>query len=63
MNFYLVDFYPKPAYAKKDLRDIAVRVVANSIEQAKKVACTEILLENPEFNVHEFEVEVSEPVR
>jgi hypothetical protein len=56
----MVDFYPKPAHAKKNLCDIAVRVVAEDNADAKKIARREIQSENPELNLSEFEIEVSE---
>jgi hypothetical protein len=62
MNFYLVGFYPKRAYAKKWPGYITVRVVANEVEQAKLVARCEIKAENPAFNADEFDVDVSAPI-
>jgi hypothetical protein len=63
MNFYLVDFYPKLAYAKKGLRDVAVRVLAENVDQAKQVAREEITLEIPELNFQEYDIEVNAPMQ
>jgi hypothetical protein len=60
MHLYMVDFYPKPAHAKKNLGDMSVRVAAEDDAQAKKFARSEIQSENPELNLSEFEIEVSE---
>jgi hypothetical protein len=62
MNFYLVDFFPKPAHAKKELLGLHVRVLANDVEQAKQAAHAEILLENPDFDVREFDIQVNAPM-
>jgi len=56
----MVDFYPKPAHAKRNLEEFSVRVSAVDDAGAKKLAKHEILSEHPELNLSEFEIEVSE---
>jgi hypothetical protein len=63
MNFYLIDFHPKFAYAQGGLRDIAVRVFANNSEQAKDTARAEVLLENPDLDIEQFDIDVDSPLR
>jgi len=63
MNVYVVDFYPKPAHAKKNLVPMSTRVVAKDDAEAKKLARSKIQMENPRLNLTEFEIEVSELLR
>jgi acylphosphatase len=56
----MVDFYPKPTHAKKNLADVSVRVVAESDTDAKKQAKSEFQSGYPDLNLTEFEIEVSE---
>jgi hypothetical protein len=56
----MVDFYPKPAHTRKNLRDFSVRVSAVDDAGAKKLAKNEIQSEHPELNLSEIEIEVSE---
>lgn len=60
MHTYMVDFYPKPAHARKNLADVSVRVVAESDAEARKLAKSEIQSGHPDMNLSEFEIEVSE---
>jgi len=60
MHTYMVDFYPKPAHAKKNLADVSLRVVAESDAEARKQAKGEFQSGYPELNLTEFEIEVSE---
>ena len=60
MNLYIVDFYPKAAHAKKNLSALSARDVAEDDAGAKKLGRREIHSENPELNLTEFEIEVSE---
>jgi len=60
MHTYIVDFYPKPAHAKKNLADVSVRVVAASDAEARKQAKSEFQSGYPDLNLTEFEIEVSE---
>ena len=60
MHQYMVDFYPKPAHARKNLSDVSVRVVAEDDADAKKLAKIEVQSEHPGMNLSEFDIEVSE---
>ena len=60
MHTFMVDFYPKPAHARKNLEEFSVRVSALDEVGAKKLARNEVESERPELNLSEFEIEVSE---
>jgi hypothetical protein len=60
MPTYMVDFYPKPAHARKNLAEISVRVVAENNADARKLAKAEVRGAHPELSLSEFELEASE---
>lgn len=60
MHTFMVDFYPKPAHDKKGLEQTFIRVMAVDEEEAIKIAKREIQSENPELNLSQFSIEVSE---
>ena len=61
VEFFVVDFYPKPPYANEGLSDLSVRVVARDAEQAMQAARAELRLENPELDLDQFSIEVNPP--